>query len=271
VFITALVAEGPAAIPALREALWSRNPRLRRRVPRVLARLDAVEAADDLAELLDDPYLAVEVHALRAIAEFGLARHAAIFERYLDEDVTDLAVHALRGLELADPARAVEVSEQRFLRDPRNEVRMQATAIVDALAPERFGAYVEDACRDRDPRIKCIGFQWLADHAPATALDRSVAALDAGQDVAMHARLIASIASAAQPGKAGSRTPAPEAGALAARSAAVCRSLELALGRELAAGKGEGDEAIGALANALARVLVFDGRLEAYLQDTEPG
>lgn len=133
--IAALVAHGEQVVPYMRQALHSPLEKLRRRAPRVLAQLGAMEAVPDLVNLLNDDALRVEVHAVKALADLQVARPelADIFERYLIETNPMLVTHALRGLRFADPERAL-IQSCQLLSDGRADVRLQAVVTYEAVS-----------------------------------------------------------------------------------------------------------------------------------------
>lgn len=169
--IAALVAHGEQVVPFMRRALHSRLQKLRRRAPRVLARLGAVEAVSDLVELLNDDVLRVEVHAVKALADLQLERpeFAEIFERYLIETNAMLVTHALRGLCLADPERAL-IQSCRLLSDPRSDVRLQAAIAYEAVSDSGLADIAAQLREDVNINIRMLGYNWLAQHDPSECL-----------------------------------------------------------------------------------------------------
>jgi hypothetical protein len=71
---------GPAGVPALAQALQSRDPEVRLKATEVLGRMgeDAKDAVPELVRLLDDPDLAVRKAAARTIGRIGPAAKDAV-------------------------------------------------------------------------------------------------------------------------------------------------------------------------------------------------
>jgi hypothetical protein len=70
----------PAGVPALAQALQSRDPEVRLKATEVLGRMgeDAKDAVPELVRLLDDPDLAVRKAAARTIGRIGPAAKDAV-------------------------------------------------------------------------------------------------------------------------------------------------------------------------------------------------
>ncbi|HXV22785.1 MAG TPA: HEAT repeat domain-containing protein, partial [Alphaproteobacteria bacterium] len=143
--IRALEQVGPAAVPALTDALRDERSTVRAGAAEALGEIggDAESGIPALTAALRDEDDQVRQSAAGALGEIGASTDAAIFA--LSEALSDkssfMRWQAAKALERIGPAAAAAVpSLSRSLDDPDKDVRWRAAAAVRAIGPAAGGA-----------------------------------------------------------------------------------------------------------------------------------